>query len=85
MFSIYKIFILYLKFKPSCWGYIKKYKLILKKLRNMGREQILNRLKLIQENLNVPNDMLTNFLKAFGIFKLIFLKLINKLNKINAL
>lgn len=51
----------------------------------MGREQILNRLKLIQENLNVPNDMLTNFLKAFGIFKLIFLKLINKLNKINAL
>ena len=35
----------------------------IKKLRNLGKEQILKRLKMKNENLDLPNDMLTLFLK----------------------
>ena len=52
---------------PSEWFYKKTYKEVVAQLRNMGNEQIMNRLKLIQEGLHVPKDLLSITLKSFGI------------------
>jgi len=38
-------------------------KIAIKKLRTLGREQILKRLKMKEENQELPNDMITLFLK----------------------
>jgi hypothetical protein len=51
------------KFKPHRWSEMREMKKSIRKLRNLGREQILKRLKMIEENQELPNDMLTMFLK----------------------
>jgi len=48
---------------------IKKTIESLNKLRNLGREQIIKRMKMKEENLDLPNDMLTLFLKEKSKFK----------------
>ena len=42
---------------------MKEMKKSIRKLRNLGREQLLKRLKMKEENQELPNDMLTLFLK----------------------
>jgi hypothetical protein len=42
---------------------MKEMKKSIRKLRNLGREQLLKRLKMKEENQDLPNDMLTLFLK----------------------
>jgi hypothetical protein len=42
---------------------MKDMKIAIKKLRILGREQILKRLKMKEENQELPNDMITLFLK----------------------
>ena len=47
--------------------YLKKdYAKVVGNLRQLGREQIESRLKLIQEGSYVPNDLLTIALKSHG-------------------
>lgn len=65
--SITKLSIL----NPFEWFYKRKYKIVVAQLRNMGYEQIMNRLKLVQEGLYVPKDLLSITLKSFGIFNFI--------------
>ena len=47
---------------------IYKYKLkkIIEELRNLGRDQILSRIKLIQDGQYVPSDLLSITLKTTG-------------------
>jgi hypothetical protein len=53
---------------------IKKTIESLNKLRNLGREQIIKRMKMKEENLDLPNDMLTLFLKEKSKFLYLILK-----------
>ena len=53
---------------------IKKTIESLNKLRNLGREQITKRMKMKEENLDLPNDMLTLFLKEKSKFLYLSLK-----------
>jgi cholesterol 24(S)-hydroxylase len=46
-------------------NYKKEYKKIIEKLRLLGRQQIENRLKLMQEGSYIPQDLLTITLKSY--------------------
>jgi cholesterol 24-hydroxylase len=46
-------------------NYKKEYKEIIEKLRFLGRQQIENRLKLMQEGSYIPQDLLTITLKSY--------------------
>lgn len=48
---------------------MKKYKEILRNLRQIGREQILNRIKVVSEDGQIThNDLLANIFKTHGKF-----------------
>ena len=62
------VYFLISRFYPSTYSYKKFYKNIIKNLRQVGDDQIMNRLKLIQEDSYVPSDLLSITLKNFGKF-----------------
>ena len=49
--------------KPNRWSELKNLQVSIKKLRNLAREQILKRFKMMEDNIELPNDMLTLFFK----------------------
>ena len=53
---------------PFEWIYKRKYAHVVAQLRNMGRDQIMNRLKLLQDGSYTPKDLLSITLKNFGLF-----------------
>lgn len=57
-------------FIPSEWFYKSKYKSVVAKLRDMGREQILARLKILKDGLYAPSDLLTITLNNYGLYYL---------------
>ena len=57
----------YIQYKPNKWNFLSKHRQAIKFLRNTGREQILNRLEMIKNNQELPNDILTTILKSHGI------------------
>jgi len=62
------VYFLISRFYPSTYAYKKVYKNIIKNLRQVGDDQIMNRLKLIKEDSYVPSDLLSITLKNFGKF-----------------
>ena len=62
------VYFLISRFYPSTYSYKKFYKNIIKNLRQVGDDQIMNRLKLIKEDSYVPSDLLSITLKNFGKF-----------------
>lgn len=54
----------FLSYNPLEWGYIYRYKQNLNKLREIGRNEILKRLKLLENNDYVIDDILTYLLKS---------------------
>ena len=62
------------KFLPSEIMYKRFYKKIAQDFRSMGRDQILNRLKAMENGSYVPTDLLTIALKEYGekIFRFYF-------------
>jgi len=50
---------------PSEYFYKSEYKNVVSKLREMGRDQILARIKLLQDNLHTPSDLLSITLKMY--------------------
>ena len=52
-------------FLPNEWFYRTKYKKIVSKLRNMGKEQISNRIKILQDGSHAPSDLLSITLKNY--------------------
>lgn len=53
------------RFLPHEIIYKMNYKKIITELRNLGKEQIEKRLKLIQEGLSAPSDLLSIVLKSW--------------------
>lgn len=51
---------------PSELIYSYKYKKIVKKLRALGKDQLINRLKTINDGLYTPSDLLNAILKTSG-------------------
>jgi hypothetical protein len=73
-------FWVYSRYFPSEITFKENYKLVIKELRNLGRKQILNRLKTIQDGAYAPTDLLTISLKESGnIFSLNWNKIIGKI------
>ena len=46
-------------FNPSEWLYRYKYRQVITKLRSMGHEQIMQRIKILKENSYCPSDLLS--------------------------
>ena len=57
-----------IKYKPWEWNYIYQYKKVLRKLREIGRNEILNRIELLKQGDYMADDILTNLLKTHGNF-----------------
>lgn len=51
-------------YKPWEWNYIYQYKKVLRKLREIGRNEILNRIELLKQGDYMADDILTNLLKT---------------------
>jgi hypothetical protein len=51
--------------QPSEYFYKSKYKKVVSKLREMGRDQIMTRIKLLQDGLHTPSDLLSITLKMY--------------------
>ena len=66
-------FAFFFKLKPRGWIFVQKYKKILKNLRDIGREQIQNRIKAVAEGQYIQNDLLANIFKSHGNFVLLIL------------
>lgn len=54
---------LFLKYNPLEWGYIRRYKQLLNDLRTLGRTQIKERIKTMQEGNYVVDDLITLMVK----------------------
>ena len=52
-------------FKPSEWFYRYRFREAVGILRNMGRDQIMNRIKLLQDGSYTPSDLLSITLKNY--------------------
>nr|AHL88994.1 cytochrome p450 3049B2 [Brachionus koreanus] len=52
-----------IKYNPFEWGYIRRYKELLNDLRNLGRTQINNRIKALQDGSYVKDDLITLMVK----------------------
>ena len=63
-----KKYISIFKFYPTKINYIREFKEALLKLRKTGREQIMNRMKDIQDEKNITSDLLAVILKKLGNF-----------------
>ena len=53
-----------IKWKPHKWPQIMRYRKVVRYLRQVGREQILNRLNAIKNGDYLPNDILTTILNT---------------------
>jgi hypothetical protein len=61
---VYEYLIYFIKNDVRNWTYVKEVKKTINKLRKLGEEQIRNRIKLIQEDAYIPNDLLSIILQG---------------------
>ena len=60
----------YIKYKPHKWYFMWKNRQSIHVIRNIGRKKIMERLEMIKNNQELPNDILTAILQSHG--KLLF-------------
>nr|QVK45600.1 cytochrome P450 [Brachionus paranguensis] len=53
----------FLAYNPGEWKWLRSYKIIIRKLRDIGKKHIMKRLLYLQNDNYVPDDILTNLLK----------------------
>lgn len=58
-----------IKFKPHRWPFIMNWRRIVRELRKIGRDQIEARLKMIKNNQELPNDILTIIIESFSKYR----------------
>jgi hypothetical protein len=68
-FKYFEIFYFGFKVNVTKFAKIRNVKEKIKFLRDAGRQKLMERIQIMQNSEELPNDILTNILKASGLFK----------------